>query len=409
MASASPAQDAPVPLAATVVCAELTAAGGGPAPYGARAAVPALLLTAAGRAPDPPGGAVDLRTLPAAVERVQFRVPAADWAPGALLRLLRADDAAELAAVAVPGDGPHAGGELYRAAGRWAFRALPAAGAHSGTHAGPHAGPRVPAQGGPTGAECLGSGAECLPPALRHRLAARTERAALSLRTYGATGAEARVVLVLDASRPMSSLYARGAVADVVERVAAVAAVLGGRPLRAWTFATRPARLPDCVPGELPEWLRLHVRPGQLAFLGRPRRRRRGLRPGQIDMRCVGVHNETHRAVAEVRARLRREAAPVPTLAVLVTGGSARRGPEIERQLREAAAEPVFWQVVGLGRAADYGVLPALGAPGRGRLANTGFFAVDDVCRTTDAELYDRLLCAFSGWLAAARRAGVPG
>ncbi|MEW2547414.1 VWA domain-containing protein [Streptomyces sp. NPDC047002] len=404
MASASPAEGAPVPLAATAVRAELTAAGGGAAaPRGAGAGVPALLLTAAGRpAGGGRGGAVDLRALPAAVERVLFRVPETDRAPGALLRILRADDAAELAAVAVAGDGPHAGGELYRAGSSWAFRALSAAGPHA-------AQPRVPAQGGPPGAECLGSGAECLPPALRRRLAARTEQAAMSLRTYGAPGARAGVALVLDASRTMSPLYARGAVADVVERVAAAAAVLGGGRLRAWTFATHPARLPDCVPGELPQWLRLHVRPGQLAFLGSPRRRRRGLRPGQIDMRCVGVHNETHRAVAEVRARLRREAAPVPTLVVLVTGGGVRRGPEIERQLREAVAEPVFWQFVGLGRAADYGVLPGLGAPGGGRLPNAGFFALDDVCRTTDAELYDRLLCAFSGWLAAARRTGVPG
>jgi hypothetical protein len=98
----------------------------------------------------------------------------------------------------------------------------------------------------------------------------------------------------------------------------------------------------------------------------------------------------------------------VPTLVLFLSAGGIHRNTEIEQQLTGALEEPVFWQFVGLGRA-EYGVLARLGAP-RGRPAdNVGFFAVDDIARTPDAELYDRLLSEFPSWLARARRAGILG
>ena len=38
---------------------------------------------------------------------------------------------------------------------------------------------------------------------------------------------------------------------------------------------------------------------------------------------------------------------------------------------------------------------------------NAGFFAVDDIDRVTDEELYERLLREFPDWVRAARSAGV--
>lgn len=416
MASAFLAEGAPVPVAATAVRAELTRGDGAsgasvPAP-GVRVA--ALLLTEGGVVAREEAGTsaeVDLRTLPVDVARVLFPVPAGGRAPGLRLRLLRAGDAAELVSLALPPDTRCGGGELFRADGRWCFRAAPSeeppGAAADAAVPGPPSGarePRVPSQGLPPAAESDGG---LLPPAVARRLALRREQVAVSLVKYGAAGADVRVVLVLDASGAMALRYLDGAVADVVERTAAVAAVLAGGRMPAWTFASHPARLPDCVLDALPEWLRLHVRAGQLAFLGRPRRRGRGLRPGQIDMRSVGVHNEEHKAIAAVRAYVRQEPAAVPTLVVFVSAGGVHRNAEIERQLAEGVDEPVFWQFVGLGRAADYGVLARLGAQDGELPGNAGFFAVDDITRTSDAELYDRLLCAFPAWLAAARRSGV--
>ncbi|MCO1657993.1 VWA domain-containing protein [Pseudonocardia humida] len=83
-----------------------------------------------------------------------------------------------------------------------------------------------------------------------------------------------------------------------------------------------------------------------------------------------------------------------------------RRNREIEQELRAAAAEPVFWQFVGLGTA-KFGVLERFDTlPGR-TVDNVGFFAVPDIEAVPDAELYDRLLAEFPRWATAARELGI--
>lgn len=241
---------------------------------------------------------------------------------------------------------------------------------------------------------------------MRGRLSLRKRQVAVSLSKNGASGVTARVILVLDASGSMSALYSRGTVASVVERMAAVAAQLDDDgEMQAWTFATNPARLPDLAIGDLPEWLRLHVRVGQMSLFGR-KKPPRGLLPGQIDMREVGIQNEEQKVIAQVRAYVTAHPVPAPTLVLFFSDGGVHRNAEIERELRAAVEEPVFWQFVGLGRA-GFGVLERFDTmPGR-RVDNVGFFAVDDIDRLTDAELYDRLLSEFPSWLKAARQAGI--
>lgn len=207
------------------------------------------------------------------------------------------------------------------------------------------AGTSLPDETRPSSAE------ERLPVDVRERLSLRKQQIVVSLRKHGASqDAEARVVLVLDASGSMSGLYARGVVARVVERMAAVAAQLDddGR-MQAWTFASNSARLPDLV-ADLPVWSSLHVRCGEISLFNRNR--------------------------------------------------------QIEEQMRAAAPEPIFWQFVGLGRA-GFGVLEHLDTL-TGRLVdNVGFSSVDDVEKISDADLYDQLLAEFPSWLAAAAAAGV--
>lgn len=397
---------------------------------------------------------MNLARVEPAVERIVLCASAGGCAfgevPGLRLRLLDARDGAEIARFDLRATTESAllGGELYRRDGVWKFRAVgqgwdsgltglatdfgitvdapqpPAAPDGPAAPQPPPPQPRyarpalpvtvppppprppAPATSQPPAAR-LTKGEEHLPSDMRRRLSLRKEQVAVSLRKHGAAGAVARVILVLDASGSMAGLYARGVVADVVERMAAVAAQLDDDgDMQAWTFASHPARLPDLRTADLPLWLRLHVRVGELSLFGRPRRPRQGLRPGQVDMRFVGVQNEEQKVIAEVRRFVRAYPTAVPTLVLFFSDGGVHRNTQIEQQLREAVEEPVFWQFVGLGRA-DYGVLERFDTlPGR-RVDNVGFFAVDDIAAVPDAELYDRLLSEFPSWITAARRAGI--
>ncbi|MER5789000.1 VWA domain-containing protein [Streptomyces sp. NPDC001980] len=374
---------------------------------------------------------VDLNSLEPAVERVVLCASADGGTfgqvPGLVMRLLEAGTRIEIARFGIEAGTETAliGGELYLRAGRWKFRAVGqgyASGltglatdfgitvddAPSGMSA--DSTPPVPAPPAPATTPVgprISKGEERLPVDMRKRLSLRKEQVAISLRKHGGAGVTARVILVLDASGSMSFLYSKGVVNDVVERMAAVAAQLDDDgEMQAWTFASNAARLPDLRLGELPEWLRLHVRVGQLSLFRRSKKPSKGLEAGQVDMRTVGIQNEEQKAIAQVRMYVRENSAAVPTLVLFFSDGGVYRNAAIEQELRDAVEEPIFWQFVGLGRS-NYGVLERFDTlPGR-RVDNVGFFAVDDIEKVADQELYDRLLSEFPTWMTAAGQAGI--
>ncbi|GHD76955.1 hypothetical protein GCM10010317_094210 [Streptomyces mirabilis] len=405
---------------------------------------------------------VDLRALEPEIERVILCASADGGTFGGLsgltLRLLDAGTQQEIARFEMEATTETAfiGGELYPRGGQWKFRAvgqgyasglaglatdfgisvesdgagasgpepavspggtpavspaLPPTGSRTAasTAAGAPSAPPVPPVPpvSPASSPRLSKGEERLPVDMRKRLSLRKEQVAVSLRKHGAEGVTARVVLILDASGSMSLLYSKGVVADVVERMAAVAAQLDDDGvMQAWTFASHAARLPDLSLGELPEWLELHVRVGELSLFRRSNKPRKGLLPGQVDVRSVGIQNEEQKAIAEVRTYVREHPTVDPTLVLFFSDGGVYRNKAIEQELRAAVEEPIFWQFVGLGRS-NYGVLERFDTlPGR-RVDNVGFFAVDDISGVPDPELYDRLLSQFPAWMTAARGLGI--
>ncbi|GCD96105.1 VWA domain-containing protein [Embleya hyalina] len=367
--------------------------------------------------------AVDLDLVEEAIHRILLCASADGGTfgevPDLSLRLLDAATAAEIARFDMTAgiETAFVGGELYRRQGQWKFRAV-GQGYASGlaglaadfgiaVHDEPAGDPAAqsvptrpvdsPPQPAASDVAPAGTGEEALPAEMRERLSLRKEQVAVSLRKQGAEGTTARVILVMDASASMDRLYLQGVVADVVERMAAVAARLeDDGVMQAWTFASNPARLPDMRVGELPEWLRLHVRPAG----DKPEQ---GLLPGQVDMEAVGFGNEEHKVIAEVRSYVRENPSAAPTLVLFFSDGGVWFNDEIKRELKDASKEPAFWQFVGLGDA-DYGILRRLDTMRGRRVDNVGFFAVDDIGEVPDQELYDRLLSEFPKWITAARR-----
>ncbi|WP_218017265.1 vWA domain-containing protein [Rhodococcus marinonascens] len=251
---------------------------------------------------------------------------------------------------------------------------------------------------------------DLLPIDMRKRLDLRKRQVAVSLKKHGGDKLKARVVLVLDASGSMTKLYNKGIVTDVVERMAAVAAQLDDDgTMQAFIFATNSARLPDLEISDLPEWTRLHVRVGEMNRVGEMKlfgRSKNKLVPRQLDMGDIGFLNEEQKVIADVRAMVRADPQPVPTLVLFFSDGGVYRNREIEEQLRDAVSEPIFWQFVGLGRA-GFGVLEKFDTlPGR-LVDNVGFFSVDKIETIPDKKLYDSLLSEFPSWVKDARKHGI--
>lgn len=76
------------------------------------------------------------------------------------------------------------------------------------------------------------------------------------------------------------------------------------------------------------------------------------------------------------------------------------------RLITESSTKNLFWQFVGLGQA-NYGILEKLDDMTGRFIDNADFFALDDISKISDEELYDRLLTEFPGWIKEARAKGI--
>lgn len=213
------------------------------------------------------------------------------------------------------------------------------------------------------------------------------------LLTKGAQTERARVVLVIDKTGSMYQEYKSRLIHRVVERMVPVAIQLDtDGSLETYLYAKTFARLPDLRVAELETW------PEEFLHLNGTH--------GGINYRKLGGSNDEIPILTELAGSV-RPGGP-PTLVLFFTDGGFYKRKEITRIISEAAARPVFWQFVGIG-ANDYGLLEKLDDMAGRVVDNVDFFALDDIDRVPDAELYRRLLTEFPDWLRAARALGIVG
>lgn len=225
----------------------------------------------------------------------------------------------------------------------------------------------------------------------RQVLDLRKREVAKVLLTKGATQERARVLLVVDKTGSMHSLYRRGVVHRVVERMIAVATQLDDDGvLEPYLYARRFAKLPDIRVEHGEAWCAEYLHLSGVH--------------GGIDYGPLGASNDELPIMTEILSGLSR--GDGPTLVLFFTDGGFSQKAKIAALIREASALPAFWQFVGLGKA-NFGLLRTLDDLDGRVVDNAGFFAVDDIDRLDDAQLYHLLLSEFPDWLRAARAAGI--
>ncbi|GEE03577.1 hypothetical protein nbrc107696_40230 [Gordonia spumicola] len=226
----------------------------------------------------------------------------------------------------------------------------------------------------------------------RQTLNLRKEAVHKVLLTKGAAGATARVIMVIDKTGSMSSLYRRGTVRRAVERMVPVATQLDSDgALEAYLYAKSYVKLPDVTVAEADLWIDtfVHLNGTHGAPLSAP-----------IEYKRIGAVNEE---LPIMQAILNDLPDRQPVLVLFFTdGGFYSKVPLIRSLIGDAARLPVFWQFIGLGKN-NFGVLTELDTLAGRVVDNAGFFQIDDLDRISDADLYARLLGEFPDWLRAAR------
>ncbi len=220
-------------------------------------------------------------------------------------------------------------------------------------------------------------GEDQLPVDLRKRLNLRKAAVAVVLERHRAQDLRARVVVVLDVSGSTAQLYKKGVFARAVERVVPVAAQLDDDgELQAWAMGSRALQLPDLTVAGMPAWL---------------------ARYGAVRATGAGYANNEVAALEAVRSWVAEQPGSTPTLVLWFHDGGVTDDRGVERAIRAADRDPVFWQFVGLGRS-NYGILARLDDLAGRAHDNVGFFALDDIDAVEDGELYERLLGEFPDW-----------
>ncbi|MFP4977923.1 VWA domain-containing protein [Paenibacillus sp. CN-4] len=245
----------------------------------------------------------------------------------------------------------------------------------------------APLAGGPAGS---GAGQDPQPPKLNlTKIDLLKSKVAISLRKKNIEHEKARVAVVFDASGSMSMLYNKGVVQRAFERVLAVAACLDDDGVMdVWFFATKSKRAPSVNEHQYEDYVK-RTYPGPKMFGG------------------LGVGNNEPVVMADVIKKYTKESpSALPTYIIFFSDGGIYETKKISKLLVDSSGSNLFWQFVGIGNA-DYGVLRQLDDL-RGRvLDNADFFALDDMDRVSDEELYDRLFDEYPKWLNEARRMGI--
>ncbi|WP_405161974.1 VWA domain-containing protein [Nocardia sp. NBC_01499] len=225
----------------------------------------------------------------------------------------------------------------------------------------------------------------------RGKLDMRKRAVAKVLIDKDAWGIRARVVLVIDKTGSMIKQYRTEVVHRVVQRMIPVATQLADSgALEAYLYAHSFAKLPDITVAHGDEWAATYLHLS-------------GTHAG-IDYSRIGGRNDELPIMRDIMASL--HPGDGPTLILFFTDGGFANRREISALMREASGLPAFWQFIGLGRA-NYGLLRSLDEMTGRIVDNAGFFALDDIDRVDDGELYTRLLGEFPDWLRAAKAAGI--
>lgn len=99
--------------------------------------------------------------------------------------------------------------------------------------------------------------------------------------------------------------------------------------------------------------------------------------------------------------------ADLPAYVLFLTDGAPDSKSAATKQLVEASHEGIFWQFIGVG-GADFSYLHRLDEEVPGRLIdNANFFEVADLARTSDQDLFAKMLTEFPGWIPQARASGL--
>lgn len=220
-------------------------------------------------------------------------------------------------------------------------------------------------------------------------LVSLAKKAAVSLEKKNLRGATAKVVLAVDISASMTSIYRSGQVDRTVQRVLALGLNMDddGR-IPVYAFGSGAYRIGEADAGNYKTFI-----------------------PDMLNKRSLEGATYYGKVIDMMRSDFRSDPdfGRIPVYVLFVTDGATSDKSLTERQIRDSASEGIFWQFVGIKEGRfhpGFDFLEKLDDM-TGRLVdNCDFFEVKSLDQMTDDEVFDKLMAEYPGWIPNAKRAG---
>lgn len=213
----------------------------------------------------------------------------------------------------------------------------------------------------------------------------RKETFEISLRKKNLDNVFARVAVAMDDSGSMESLYKRGTVQSVLERLLPVALKFDDNAeLDMWLFANSFKRLPSITEEDFFDYVNREV----------------------MKRASWGGTNYAPIIRDIVKKYAQQEPSPIPTFVLFLTDGENSDRGEAERAINEASRYNIFFQFIGLGNE-NFRFLKKLDEMEGRYIDNANFFEIRDINRISDDQLYDLLLTEYPMWEKEAKRIGL--
>lgn len=207
---------------------------------------------------------------------------------------------------------------------------------------------------------------------------------------------KAQVVLALDYSGSMGSLYTKGKVQELVERILPIGMAFDDNgEVDFYLFHDGSIKLPETLTvNNIPGYINSKV-------------------IGKYDMGGTDYAPVINQIVKDFGNKKKgllglgaTEPLDYPVYVIFITDGDTSNKSGVEKAVKDASNHGIFFQFVGIG-SAGFDFLQKLDTmPGR-FIDNANFFEVNDLDKKSDDELYKLLLTEFPAWIHGSRAKGL--
>ncbi|MBD2412415.1 stress protein [Nostoc calcicola FACHB-389] len=235
------------------------------------------------------------------------------------------------------------------------------------------------------------------------------KKADISLQKVNLTNHQAKVVLCLDISGSMSSLYSSGKIQRLAEKILALGCRFDDNAsIDIFLFGAKAHNVGEMTIENFKSFIQNLLQ-------------KYPLEGGTYYDQAINMIRKFYFPISKKSSQSNIVSLNKPVYVMFVTDGATSDESQTQQYLKESSYEPIFWQFMAIGKSrkdvkkkgilgwlsqvntSDFSFLERLDEIGDRYLDNSDFFSLEDPENVADRELYDLLMTEYPNWVKLAK------